>query len=164
MQAPTKADIRRDHFQAEPTHHFSGGEPTEGLHRLLRDVGEDGVGAAEGHQCGAGEEQALFGEDAVAAGEQHDGDHLPASRRHPAVARCRCSRSRTSLSRAMIHASTTRVSTPSGDCCSLHTSVPARSSKSTSTPGRSCGPPEPAAGARGSRRSGAESGLRHRHR
>ena len=54
--------------QRESADHLARRQPAVGLDGALGDEGEHGVGAAERHQRGAGEEQALLGEHAVAAG------------------------------------------------------------------------------------------------
>lgn len=43
--------------EAEPVKHLACAQPTIGLHRLLRHVGEHRIGAAEGHHGKLGEEQ-----------------------------------------------------------------------------------------------------------
>ncbi len=57
---------RRGLGEGEAADHLAGCEPAVDLDGLLGDVGQHGVGAAEGDQRGAGEEQRLVGEDAVA--------------------------------------------------------------------------------------------------
>ena len=72
-----EADELEDHDQraggglghAEAVEHLAGGEPAVGADRLLGDVGEDGVGAAEGDDGHAGEEGGDVGEDVAGAGE-----------------------------------------------------------------------------------------------
>ena len=56
--------------QRKPAHHLPRRQPAVDVDGLLGDVGQHGVGAAEGDHRGAGEEQALVDEDAVAAEEQ----------------------------------------------------------------------------------------------
>ena len=61
--------------QREPVDHLAAGHPVVGVDRLLGDVGEHGVGAAEGDHGGAGEELALFDEHAVAAEQDGGREH-----------------------------------------------------------------------------------------
>ena len=60
--------------QGEPADHLAGQQPAVDVDRLLGDVGQDGVGAAEGDHGGAGEEQALVDEDAAPAERDTDRD------------------------------------------------------------------------------------------
>ena len=53
--------------KAEPGQHLVGLQPVMDVDRLLRDVGEHGIGAAEGDGRHLREEQRLGGKDVVAA-------------------------------------------------------------------------------------------------
>ena len=70
--------------QGQAADHVAGGQPAVGLDGPLGDIGEHGVGAAEGDQGGAGEEQPLLGEDAAGAGERRPRPGRPARTRAPA--------------------------------------------------------------------------------
>jgi len=60
-----------------------GAQPTISLDRLLRHVGEDGIGAAEGDHGELGKEDGYVGEDVIAPKQKHE-ERLSASQR-PAV-------------------------------------------------------------------------------
>ncbi len=75
---------RRRLCERQAIDHVAGGEPAIALHRLLRDVGEHGIGAAESDHCHLGEEQAHLREDVRAAqqcGEQRRSAPATAPRR-----------------------------------------------------------------------------------
>ena len=72
--------------QGEAADHLARGEPAVDVDGLLRDVGEHGVGAAEGDDRGAGEEQALVDEDAgPAESDRRQGDGREPQRRSPTI-------------------------------------------------------------------------------
>ncbi len=60
--------------EGETPDHLPGQQPAVDVDGLLGDVGQHGVGTAEGDQGGAGEEQALVDEDAVPAERDTDSD------------------------------------------------------------------------------------------
>jgi len=60
---------------AEPVQHLAGLEPAVRLDRLLRHVGEHGVGAAEGDHSHLREKPADRGERVIGAEHGHNRDH-----------------------------------------------------------------------------------------
>jgi len=51
--------------ESETVHHLTGLEPAKCIDRLLRDVGQHGIGAAEGHDCGFAKEKAFLEQSVV---------------------------------------------------------------------------------------------------
>jgi hypothetical protein len=78
-----EADELHDHDQGtgcglrqpEPVEHLSGTEPSVGLDRTLRDVGQHRVGASERDDGGLREEQAFLDEDRLGAEHHAEHDH-----------------------------------------------------------------------------------------
>ena len=53
--------------ETEAVHHLAGAQPAVVFYCLLRDVGQDRVGASESHDRGFAEEDSLFEESSVPA-------------------------------------------------------------------------------------------------